>query len=94
MTLFEDTIFPRHDAFDRALLRLVTIADRHGCSLKVADFKVTMRVSRYEVTYELQVFGRTVVRRYHDGRLLASTSSYDFDQGLDFFERYVQEVAR
>jgi hypothetical protein len=87
-----EQIFPRAEAFGRALLRLVTFADQRGVSLRVEDYKVRCRVGEVEISYELQTFGRTVVRRYRKDRIEAKAESYDFDQGVDIFERYLQET--
>jgi hypothetical protein len=87
-----DQIFPRSEAFGRALLRLVNLADQRGVSLHVEDYKVRCKVAGVEITYELQTFGRTVVRRYRKDRIEAQVESYDFDQGIDLFERYMQET--
>ncbi|MFN8535782.1 MAG: hypothetical protein U0556_19770 [Dehalococcoidia bacterium] len=94
MDRFEEAIFPRRDRFSRALLRLVALADQRGRSLRIDEFRVVLTIGQIDISYELELFGRTVVRRLHRGRVLVSEESFDFDQGLDLFERAVIEAER
>jgi hypothetical protein len=94
MDRFEEAIFPRRELFRRALLRLVTLADQRGVSLRVEEFRAVLPVANGDVSYELQLFGRTVIRRRERGRILAWLESYDFERGLDLFERTLEEVDR
>lgn len=94
MDRFEEAIFPRRDRFGRALLRLVAVADQRGRSLRIEEFRVVLTIGQIDISYELELFGRTVVRRLHRGRVLTHQESFDFDQGLDLFERAVIEAER
>ncbi|MCS6800388.1 MAG: hypothetical protein RMM58_07880 [Chloroflexota bacterium] len=92
MDRFEEAIFPRRELFGRALLRLVNLADQRGVSLRVDEFRAVLPLGESELSYELQLFGRTVVRRIERGRVVARFETYDFEQGLDLFERAVEEA--
>ena len=92
MDRFEEAIFPRRELFGRALLRLVTLADQRGVSLRIHDFRAVLPVGDGEVSYELQLFGRTIVRRTARGRLIATSETFDFERGLDLFEPAVTEA--
>ncbi|GIW08603.1 MAG: hypothetical protein KatS3mg060_3408 [Dehalococcoidia bacterium] len=92
MDRFEEAIFPRRELFGRALLRLVNLADQRGVSLRVDDFRAVLPCGDGEISYELQLFGRTVVRRTERGRIVWSGESFDFERGLDLFERAVEEA--
>lgn len=92
MDRFEEAIFPRRELFRRALLRLVTLADRRGVSLRVEEFRAILPVATGDVSYELQLFGRTVVQRREHGRILTRLETYDFERGIDLFERAVEEA--
>ncbi|MCL6649851.1 MAG: hypothetical protein K6U89_16140 [Chloroflexi bacterium] len=91
---FAEQIFPRRELFRRALLRLVALADQHGVSLTIDGFSVLFPVRGGAVSYELQQFGRTIVRRLHRGQPLATAESFDFEEGLALFERFLEEVER
>ena len=89
-----DQLLSRKSWFDRAVRHLVLLADRKGWSPQIKDYTVRLRYRANVIEFDMQPFGKVVIRRFVGGELATTSETYDLDHALLVTKRLMEEMVR